>query len=448
MGFGIGRRTGAVLLVLVPLISLSCAAPAELARRSQTSLEKGDAQEAFDLARKALNREPGNEAARQALEAAAQVRANDYVWRVRNIAQVDTVAAANYAREFTDFRRGLPAYRVSLAPDSAFDSDEAAVRLGAARVVYAQAEAALADGAPRTAYRKFKLIPEYVTGYRDATARAQEAFALAVVRVAVLPPVNETGAHGASEETYRSLWDVLNRDLAKRPYEFTNFVNPAEVESHVSLAQTRAMSRDDAVALGEALGADIVVRGRLYGQRSHGDRNVFRETIFHKEVERVSDGPDITRYVDKSFQAVVRERRVQVSWEVEALDVHRRVTLGGRGAEVEASARTVWTDFEPSGDCDDYCLLPPDVKRRDSDRWKRAERRWKDTFDTWTLPKFLDYARGHRSRGGDRWSRGSDGSDHRPLFMNGIPTDDELTLAALRGVGDPVKDMLRQLDEE
>jgi hypothetical protein len=445
------RPMPAILIAVFPLVMLSCAAPAQFSRQSRDALQAGHADEAFELARKALAKDPQSSAARDAMSAAAGSIADGWKNRIHNIAGVDTIAAATYSREFQKFRIGLTRYNVTLAPDAAFAAEDAAIRTGAARIRYAEAEALLAAGDARNAYRQFVSITGFVSPYRDAAARAKEAYAQAVRRVAVLPFVNETGLPGLSDRVNAKMQRELSRHATGATFEFTQFVSPAEIRQRMTVAQTRAMSREEAIILGEDLNADCVVRGRFHSEREHTDRNQYHEIVVRRVMEKMPDGSEVARYLEAPFDAVLRERRVDVIWEMEIIDTHTKAAVANHHAEAKATAWTVWSDFIPTGNPTSYGLLPPAVRNSDPKRWAAAMARWKETFGDLTVPQLLDDSRNKRSRTEYRSSyRGEfeNGAGKHPVFMDDLPSENDLAAIALEDIWQPVHQALVELDRK
>jgi len=115
---------------LLALTVIGCASSAELARRSRRSLAAGDLRQAYETARRALDKDAENAEARAAFGAAATEMAIQYRTRIARIAPVDTVAAAREALEFRAFRAEVDRYPVAIAGDP--DDLEVEARLGTA----------------------------------------------------------------------------------------------------------------------------------------------------------------------------------------------------------------------------------------------------------------------------------------------------------------------------
>jgi hypothetical protein len=383
------------------------------------------------------------------MASAAQSLANEWKGRIRSTAEVDTVAAAEYALQYDAFRLEVVRYRVTLYSDPAFDAEEAAIKQGAAARLYGQGEAELASGQPKQAYWSFRTCRKYDPGYRNVNDRIEAAYEEALTFVAVLPFANDTDVTGLTQELNRYIQDEVDHRLVSGPFEFTRLISPDEINDHMTLSQLQHLSRDEARSLGRDLGADRVVRGRIYGERADTRTDSFQETIYRRVVVENEDGTEVEQYEERTFSAILRERTVKVSYEMEILETEGNEVIIRRRDTEEAVAYTAYTEFVPEGSCKNYYLLPPTVKKDAPDRWKRSNERWSKTFGAWTLPKFLEQARDHRAR--TKYKRSyrtefASATRGRPVFLNDLPGEDDLVLIALQNVWQPVYAMLQETD--
>ena len=102
-------RRLAPVLVLIALVA-GCAGTAKLSEKSEKKLASGDAWNAWQLATRALDKEPGNPRARAAATAAGASIAEDWQRRIRALAEVDSLGAAEEVLKLTDFRAGAARY--------------------------------------------------------------------------------------------------------------------------------------------------------------------------------------------------------------------------------------------------------------------------------------------------------------------------------------------------
>lgn len=442
-------RTRFMPLAWLPLLLvLSCAAPSELVRRSEVSLQQGDATKAFDWARRALDRQPGNAQARAAMTSAASVLMDDWKARITNLAEVDTVGAARQSLELDGFRAQLLRYRVILPHDGAFEANEAHLRSGAAGIYYNLGEQSLAGRRPRQAYRRFAEAQQFSPGYRDVAARMDRAYALAVTRVAILPFNNEVAISALSPQLMEETYSQVIRQNNIRSLPFTRLISPDQIYGKLTMANAVHISRAQAVKIGRALGAQRIVFGRYYALRANTNSDTYHETIFHKVPGvKNAEGPTPDRFEEQRFEAVRRERTITVSYEFEVIDVDEETSLAHRGDDRSVVARTVYTRFQPSGNYDEYYLVPPDMKAADPDRAKSVESEWSAKFGSLTLPRFLNRAAKnsgrtrYESRFRPEFVHASD-----PVYLDDLPPEGDLAFIALSDLWEPLAATLRDLD--
>jgi len=145
-------RRFARVAALLPIVTLlSCASTSELVRRGESSLDAGHMDAAYDWSRRALDREPGNPRAQAIMTTAAGSIMNQRKAQIRELAQLDTLAAARAVLELNDFHAQVAAYRVSLPPDPDFHEEETAIRMAAARLYYEKGTRSLTADYPKRA---------------------------------------------------------------------------------------------------------------------------------------------------------------------------------------------------------------------------------------------------------------------------------------------------------
>src|SRR5262249_15507456 len=132
-------------------LTLSCAGPNKLAQQSEKAYGEGDLEKAYQKAARALRKEPENRPARAAMTQAAARLMAERQTEIRGMAAQDTVAAAKRSLALDGFREELIEYRIVLPRDPDFDRDEAVIRAGAARILYARAVDDLEAGSPKRA---------------------------------------------------------------------------------------------------------------------------------------------------------------------------------------------------------------------------------------------------------------------------------------------------------
>ncbi len=441
------RRIARFAALLPILVLFSCASTSELVRRGQVALDSGDMNRAYDWSRRALDHEAGNAHAREIMSTAAASLMSERKAEVQRLAEMDTVAAARASLELDGFRSELAHYRVTLPPDSAFRSQEAALRNGAARSYYNQGVASLTARFPKRAYRELTEAKRFAPGYGDLGVQFDLAWQHAVTRVAILPFNSEVASSDFARHLSDDVYKQMRYQLTSKRFTFTRLIGEDEVNRNLTVAQAGHLSRDDAVSLGRAVGATRVVLTRIHDLRSDTNTDTYRETIFRKVVEQGQDGKPVTRYDEQGFEAVSRRREISVAFDVEVFETEEGARLGHDSQERSFGAHTVFTHFSPVGSCDDYSLAPPEWT--DQDRGKQVENEWRGDFGSWTLPALLDRAR--RDPGRTRYegryrSDFSAAGTSTPVWLDDVPPVDELAYIALSDSWMPMLAMLRDLD--
>ena len=124
-----------LFLMLAAALAAGCAGPNKLAEKSQRELAEGDVWKAWQLATRALDREPMNPRAREAATAAAQVISTDWQRKVHGLATVDSLRAAEQVLAFAEFRANAVQYTTVEVPAS-WDTEERTLRRAAAQHTY------------------------------------------------------------------------------------------------------------------------------------------------------------------------------------------------------------------------------------------------------------------------------------------------------------------------
>lgn len=438
-----------VVVALLGLVAMSCATSKDLTRRSENALKGRDDARAYVLAVKALAKDRSNGRARAALNTAASRLLEARRQRALNIAAEDTLRAAEACLDYDKFRHQAEGDGAELVFDSDFAARARGIRRAASDVLYADATSRLREHEPKLAYREFTRARNYSPGYRDLDAMVKRSWDLAVTRVATLPFNDDAHA----PEVARAITEHMNEQLASRVhsngFEFTEILPMSRVYEALRVSQLGRLSRDDALEVGRALGARQVVFGRIGGVNTMSDTDRYHGTIWRKFPERDTAGHTVERWVDVPFDAVQRWRQVRLTVDFEVADVMSEAQLEKKSRDVDATARTVYTNYEPEGDCGTYRLVPPTLKTKDPERSTRIEADWTGTFHHWTVPKLLERARRDHSRTRYKNEFRIDfaGLDpDYPVFMDDLPPADELVRIALEDQWKDVLDVLRELD--
>lgn len=434
----------------IVVLLASCATAEKFAQRSELELRQGDPDAAYRTAVLALKRKPDNARALAALGAAAAARADDWKIRIHRLAGVDTLAAARQALAFEGFRREVAGHGGALASDSAFATFELNVRTTAAGMLYTEADSELREGRAKQAYFHFRGARDYAPGFRDIEQRIDDAYQRAILRVAILPLEDQTGVHELARTLAAGIWDGVQQHVGSSRLQFTRLIGPEQANARMTVSELDDLSRQQAIQLGRRLGADRVVWARIYGSHTDTQTDRYHDTIFRRRTQRDSSGRGRDVFEPVEFNALERSRQVSANWEMEVLDVNDESSLARRASTVEAFARTVYTDFNPEGSCDDYCLVPPSIRSSDPDRGHRLDQSWQGTFGSWTLPGLLEAARREHGRGSRPSDvRGQFRRDTRgqPVFFDDLPGEGDLLQIAFGDLWRPALDLLKEQDD-
>jgi hypothetical protein len=441
------RLARLVSATLIALLALSCASANRLSRRSELALEAGALRDAYDHARRAIEKDPNNPRARAAYTKASTRLLEDRQARILMIAKADSSAAAEQLLGLADFRVDLMRHGLRPPADPVFSEHESAIRIGAAGIQYRAGERALAQRTPKVAWARFQSSVRYAPGYRDAARRIDEAYGLAVARVAILPFDDQAGVPGLAQELADRMYGELTGHAGD--FTFTHVVDREQVNQHITVAELGHLSRADAIRIGRQLGANQVVIGRIYGMRASTNSSKLQHTIYRRQTDRDSSGKEQVRYAEQDFRALERERTVSVRYDVEVVGTDEGASLGAFTKDAESYARVVFTDFQPAGSTKDYCLFPPSWKKDDPNRAAALEKDWKRHYGTLALPSLLDRARSDRDRvrytSAYRQAFFAD-CHETPVYLGGLPGENDMASIALDAAWQPVLDLMKELD--
>ena len=428
------------------ILMIGCAGPARLTQQSQQKLAAGDSWRAWQLAIHALDKQPGNPAARAAATAAGGAIAEDWERRIHALADVDSMQAADQAMAFVEFRANAARY-ATIPLGSEWPNDERALRNAAARTWYERGSEASASGRPKRAWENFSQAGHYVSGYRDASRRAERAMEQAVTRIAILPlgasgDLAAMGTQGASD------WrDDLARHLVPNT-RFTRVMGADAIASLMTVAELGSLSRADAVRLGRKAGAQRIVWASIGGLKTTNHVDLFKDSIARRVVSRDADGREIERWMDVPFEVVARVRDVSVGVDYEVISTRDGASNAHQRFDRSTSARVVWTSYQPEGDLNAYSLVSTTMRSASPDRAKQVETRWSAVCGGSTLLQVLEARRA--SSGEGRYEHSA-----LPRFIAGaafvfladLPPTNDLVYAALAHGCGPLLDDLMRLDD-
>ena len=440
-----GRMLCASLVLAV--LATGCAGPSKLAEKSEEKLAGGDIWKAWQLATRALDREPMNPRAKSAAASAGQVISDDWQRRIHALAQVDSVRAAEQVLEFTSFRTSAATY-TDIGVPATWAADEHALRRAAANVHYLQGKQALAAHRPKAAFDGFHESERFLAGYRDASRLADGAYAQALTRIAVLPFACAGSNDGSGREIGDQWRDALADALAPPHARFTRVLGADAVAGKMTVSQLGRLSREEAVRIGRKSGAQRVVWGAVGPVSSETHVQFFRDTIARRIVQKGADGQVSVRWVDVPIEVVARVRDVQVDVDYEVISTIDGTTLVHQHAPRTTRARVVWTSFAPAGELANYSLVSDQVRTASPEHAKDVEMRWKTVCgETTTLQQVLAARREARGDAGyDRGSLGRFMAGAAFVFLQDLPPAQDLALAAVKTGWQPLVQDLTRLD--
>ncbi len=438
------RRILAASLVLVALAS--CAGSTRLAEKSAQRLAGGDMWRAWQLATRALDREPLNPTARSAAEAAGQAIAGDWQRRIHALAAVDSVQAAEQVLAFNEFRARAASY-TTLALPAAWTADERALRRAAARRSYQQGREAMLAHRPKLAFERFHDSERFESPWRDAAHLADVAYEQALTRVAVLPVTCAWGDMGVGRNVADRWRDAVMHELAPPRARFTRVLGSDAIDARMTVAQLAHLSREDAVRLARKAGAQRVVLGSMGPVSGETQVQYFRDHIARRIVQKNAAGESVVHWLEVPVEVVARVRNVSVQVDHEVVSTRDGSTLAHQRTPLHTQARVVWTSYVPEGELDQYALVSETVRSANPERAKAIETRWKAACgEGTTLRQVLGAsreARKSRERGGvlGRFALGT-----AFVFLQELPSAQELAQLAAEAAWQPLLADLARLD--
>lgn len=392
------RRLAPVLLAL-PLV-LGCAGSNTLARRSEEKLESNP-QRAWELAVRALDKEPGNVRARSAATAAGTALAADWQRRIRALADADTMAAAEQVLEFAAFRAGAIRY-ATIPVEAAWSTDEKNLRHAAARMHYRRGALETEARRPKKAFYHYASCDRFVPDYRDAERLAARAMEKATAKLVFVPL--RGGSGGTLGRDVAAAWRGECVERMNPPdVLFTRILPSEDVEREMSVADLDAMSRDRAIRLARRAGADRLVWGTIGGVDAKNGLQMYTDAVWRRIVEKDADGNRHTRWASVPIEVIARTRDVTVDLEYEVIAAVGGATLARRREPCTMTARAVWTVSMLDGESDSYALYTDAMKSEDPERCRQIDTRWKAVVgEGSTLRSVIEARRAKRSSGNER----------------------------------------------
>ena len=439
------RKLVPVLLAIS--LAIGCSGPSKLTEKSEEKLAGGDAWRAWQLATRALDKEPGNPRARAAATAAGASIAQEWQRRIRALAQVDSLKAAEEVLELTQFRENAAHY-ATIPVGEEWPEEERTLRRMAVQTYYQRGNEAAKAGRPKKAYAAYMDAEQFMTGYRDLAKRADKAMSDAVTRVAVIPFRSSSSSSPLGVQVAQAWREDLTQRAAPPATQFTRVLGGDAIERSMTVADLAGVSRAEAIRLGRGAGADRVVWGSIGQVESSTKLHFFRDNIVRQVVTRDAQGREVVQWVDVPIEVVARVRNVTVDANYEVISVGDGASLAQRHVERSTQARVVWTSYDLEGAPSTYALVSETVRTSNPSRAKDVESRWQSVCGTGTTVVQVMEAR-QKSR-----NKGHYGRDVLPRFAAGaafvfleeLPPADDLAYAALTQGTSPVSEDILRLD--
>lgn len=435
----------AVSFTLALLALAGCATGVRLARRSDAALRAGDPQSAWSDAYRALQKDGSNPRVRTSARAAAAAYTADWQQRLRAIAASgDTLAAAEAARGFAGFRADAAKFGIATPFDPEFEREWLAWRRTAATRHYATGLAAERQGDAKRAWLELLDSDSYVPGFRDLATRLPRVWREAENRVVVLPFAAGLGGEQLAHDQAEDLHAYLDAHLDPARVTFTRLLPMSVVWNEVTVADLGALTREDALRLARRVGATRVVWGRLGAPATDTRVDHWHEPLWRPIETRDDSGATVVRWQAERFEAVRRERRLELDVATEILDVDAPDPLAHTRDTRSATVRSVWAHGSWPGEADAYRLTPPEGREHAHDDADAREHAWHDTFGDWSVHALLEQAHAGETTVDDRaWARAASG---HPAFTQRLPDTAVLARLALQPEWDVVLGQLLALD--
>ncbi|HLQ67838.1 MAG TPA: hypothetical protein VK123_11470 [Candidatus Limnocylindrales bacterium] len=440
------RRIAPILFLLSLVIG--CAGSSKLSQKSEEKLAGGDAWRAWQLATRALDKEPGNPRARTAATAAGASIAQDWQRRIRALAEVDSLNAADEVMKLAEFRVNAARY-ATIPVGAGWPDEERTLRQTAARTHYQRGREAADSGRPKRACNEFSEAERFVNGFRDTAKRADLAMNQALTRVAVLPFRSSTEDASFGTQVAQAWQDDLVENLAPPATQFTRILGGESLKRSMTLSDLEDLSRGDAVRLGRKSGAERVVWGSVGSVKSSTKLHLFRDTVVRRVTDKDAEGHEVTRWVDVPIEVVARVRDVTVGVDYEVISTSSGTSLVHRHVDRSTQARVVWTSSQIDGDPSSYSLVSETVRASNPDRARDVESRWSSVCgNATTLVQVLEARKqAPTSARNTRETLARFAAGAAFVFLDELPPAEDLALAVLSKGSAPLRDDLLHLDE-
>jgi hypothetical protein len=169
--------------------------------------------------------------------------------------------------------------------------------------------------------------------------------------------------------------------------------------------------------------------------------------VARKVVETDANGRKSTRWIEFPIEVVARVRTVNVGLDYEIVSTESGATLAQRHVDREASARVVWTSYQPEGEPGSYSLVAEPVRQANPKRARDIESKWASVCGAGTtLSQVLEARRASRSGRYAREALPRFAAGAAFVFLEELPPAEDLALTALAQGYAPLREDLLRLD--
>lgn len=384
------RAATILAALLVPVaLAAGCASSGKLAENSGKELAKGDVRKAWNTALRAIEKNPYDQRAIQALSASGQALLNHEARRFRGIVVMDTLAAADVSLGMDDVRRQVAEHGALVASDAETVAQERLVRARVAAWRTADGDAAMQEDRPKDAWASYREAARYHDDAR-ITAKIEKAHSAGTDRVLLMPWTIDTRARIDETALSNTMRSELHR-FATDELTFTDLTDPGATKARRGRGPSD--TREAAFAAAEANDATRVVWSRIHGDRIETHSETYVDVVYRKSRVRQPDGSTVTRWDEVPVLVRIEDRWVSAEVECEVHDLAADRVVARRASDHGAGLRIVHTLSLFGGSADDYALYTPEQWAADRDGCQKRVTAWEERFGGLTVGRLVTQAK-------------------------------------------------------
>lgn len=440
------RKIAFTLPVLMALL-VSCAGHEALTRHSEEKLAAGEPWRAWSLAVKALDKAPGNPRARAAATAAADAIGSEWQRKIHAFAQTDSLAAAEQVLDFVTFRSGAARYCTVPLP-AGWPAEETALLASGARIEREHAKDALDAKRPKKAYLHLLQAERFAPDDPAIGKLADHTYRKALTRVAFVPLRAGSGAPPIGRDVAAAWSGELAKRVSPPEAQFTRILSVEDVERRLRVSELDHITREEAIRVAAAAGADRVVWGTIGDVESKSGLHIFSDVVARRVVQKNASGQRETHWLNVPIKVVARVREVTADVSYEIVDTRTGAILAHENTRCSQRGRVLWTTYVPQGDPATYALVSDPARAANPRHAKEVESRWESVVGAGTsLAQVLTARRNSRGAAPDRGEiRARLLAGAAFVFLQELPSTEDLAYAAVAGHWGPIQRDLLRLD--